>query len=84
MNEKEMDMDIRNKHGDTGLSIAAASGTVEIAKLFMDMEKSHKLTMIRDIYGLIPLGMAVQGGHKEMARYLWDLTDLKKSSYWIH
>ena len=67
------DLAIENLNKDTGLSIAAVSGMVEIAKLMI--EKNNKLTMKRGTRELIPFGMAAEVGHKEMAEYLYSKTE---------
>ncbi|KAK4564350.1 hypothetical protein RGQ29_006427 [Quercus rubra] len=67
------DLAIENLNNDTGLSIAAVSGMVEIAKLMI--EKNNKLTMKRGTRELIPFGMAAEVGHKEMAEYLYSKTE---------
>ncbi|KAK9989389.1 hypothetical protein SO802_029628 [Lithocarpus litseifolius] len=67
------DLAIENINKDTGLSIAAVSGMVEIAKLMI--EKNNKLTMKRGSRDLIPFGMAAEVGHKEMAEYLYSKTE---------
>ena len=69
----EEDLAIENINKDTGLSIAAVSGMVEIAKLMI--EKNNKLTMKRGTRDLIPFGMAAEVGHKEMAEYLDSKTE---------
>ncbi|XP_030942476.1 ankyrin repeat-containing protein ITN1-like isoform X2 [Quercus lobata] len=67
------DLAIENLNKDTGLSIAAVSGMVEVAKLMI--EKNNKLTMKRGTRELIPFGMAAEVGHKEMAEYLYSKTE---------
>ncbi|KAK7843431.1 ankyrin repeat-containing protein itn1 [Quercus suber] len=64
---------IENINKDTGLSIAAVSGEVEIAELMI--EKNNTLTMIRGTRELIPFGMAAEAGHNEMAKYLYSKTE---------
>jgi len=67
------DLAIENINKDTGLSIAAVSGMVEIAKLMI--EKNNKLTMKRGTRHLIHFGVAAEVGHKEMAEYLYSKTE---------
>jgi ankyrin repeat protein len=70
---------IENKNKDTGLSIAATSGMVEIAKLMV--EKNNELTMIRGTRELIPFGMAAEVGHIETAQYLYEKTDFGRLNH---
>uniref|UniRef100_A0A7N2MUT4 PGG domain-containing protein n=1 Tax=Quercus lobata TaxID=97700 RepID=A0A7N2MUT4_QUELO len=67
------DLAIENINKDTGLSIAAVSGMVELAKLMI--EKNNKLTMKRGTRHLIHFGVAAEVGHKEMAEYLYSKTE---------
>ncbi|KAB1222798.1 Ankycorbin [Morella rubra] len=64
-----------NINNDTGLHIAAASGMLEVARL-IDVEKNRKLLLVRGKDGLIPLALAIRGGHREMVDYLYGCTDL--------
>ena len=67
---------IENINKDTGLSIAAVSGEVEIAELMI--AKNNTLTMIRGTRQLIPFGMAADAGHNEMAGYLYSKTEFDR------
>lgn len=51
------DMTLRNKHGNTALCFAAASGVLKIAKLIV--EKNKHLTLIRGFDNVTPLFIAV-------------------------
>ncbi|XP_050261978.1 ankyrin repeat-containing protein NPR4-like [Quercus robur] len=67
---------IENINKDTGLSIAAVSGEVDIAELMI--AKNNTLTMIRGTRQLIPFGMAAEAGHNEMAGYLYSKTEFDR------
>ncbi|XP_062162811.1 uncharacterized protein LOC133869751 [Alnus glutinosa] len=67
---------ILNDNNDTGLCIAAVSGMMEIAELFV--AKNSELTMIRGTRGLTPLGMAAEAGQEKMAQYLYHKTDFSR------
>ncbi|KAL4614512.1 hypothetical protein ACB092_07G059200 [Castanea dentata] len=69
----EEDLALQNKDGNTAICFAAASGIVEIAKVMV--EKNENLPMIRGDQGKTPLYMAALFGHREMASYLYSVTD---------
>jgi ankyrin repeat protein len=74
---------ILNRNQDTALCIAAVAGMMEIADLLV--VKNNEMPMIRGTGGLIPLGMAAEHGHQEMAQYLYSKTDFSRlnRSEWI-
>ncbi|KAL2921658.1 Ankyrin repeat-containing protein ITN1 [Bienertia sinuspersici] len=63
---------LKNNNENTALCLAAASGSVEIARVMVD--EHNELPMIRGNGGLTPLHMAALLGHREMVRYLLPLT----------
>lgn len=67
---------ILNNNHDTGLCIAAVSGMMEIADLFVT--KNNELPMIRGTRRLTPLGMAAEAGQEKMAQYLYDKTHFSR------
>lgn len=64
---------LRNNNGNTALCLAAASGTVEIAKVMVEADESL-LEIPGNTSGLTPLHMAALLGHREMVKYLLRLT----------
>lgn len=70
------DMAKRNKDKNTPFCFAAASGVVRIAELMV--KKNKDLPLIRGFDNTTPLFMAVSYKHREMASYLWSITDIKQ------
>ncbi|CAE5976944.1 unnamed protein product [Arabidopsis arenosa] len=67
------DLALQNKHGNTALCFAAASGVIEIAEMLID--KNPNLPMIRGGGEMIPIHMASLFGHGDMVKYLYCKTD---------
>ncbi|XP_021753733.1 ankyrin repeat-containing protein ITN1-like [Chenopodium quinoa] len=66
-------LESRNTLGNTAFCIAASSGNVEIAKVMV--RKNQQLPDIKGSKNLTPLHMAILLGHKEMVKYLIEVTD---------
>ncbi|KGN49940.2 hypothetical protein Csa_000550 [Cucumis sativus] len=64
----------KNRHGNTALCFAAASGVVRIAELMV--EKNQDLPLIRGFGDVTPLFMAVSYKCRPMALYLLSVTEL--------
>ncbi|KAB1200377.1 Ankycorbin [Morella rubra] len=63
-----------NKNSDTGLHMAAVSGMLQVARLIV--VKNKKLLLLRGKDDLMPLAMAIQGGHRSLVKYLHEETEL--------
>ncbi|KAB1202524.1 Ankycorbin [Morella rubra] len=63
-----------NKNSDTGLHMAAVSGMLQVARLIV--VKNKKLLLLRGKDDLMPLAMAIQGGHRSLVKYLHQETEL--------
>ncbi|KAI3781114.1 hypothetical protein L2E82_11115 [Cichorium intybus] len=63
------DLELQNKNLNTALSLAAAAGTVDIAKVMVDKNKG--LLTIPGSQGMMPLYMAALFGNSEMVKYLF-------------
>ncbi|XP_019168644.1 PREDICTED: ankyrin repeat-containing protein NPR4-like isoform X2 [Ipomoea nil] len=77
-----MDLALRNKHDNTALCFAAASGITRIAETMVI--KNTDLPVVRGSKGVTPLHMAALLGHREMVWYLYSVTDsqcLNKEDY---
>ncbi|XP_031131429.1 ankyrin repeat-containing protein At5g02620-like [Ipomoea triloba] len=77
-----MDLALRNKHDNTALCFAAASGITRIAETMVT--KNTDLPVVRGSKGVTPLHMAALLGHREMVWYLYSVTDsrcLSKEDY---
>ena len=72
MNKEEIAL--KNRHGNTALCFAAASGVVKIAELMVN--KNKDLPLIRGFGDVTPLFMAVSYKCKPMALYLLSVTQL--------
>lgn len=70
------DMVIINTHGNTALCFAATSGVVRIAELMV--KKNKDLPLIRGFGNATPLFMAISYQRKQMASYLFSVTDRKQ------
>uniref|UniRef100_A0A9I9CEJ2 PGG domain-containing protein n=1 Tax=Cucumis melo TaxID=3656 RepID=A0A9I9CEJ2_CUCME len=70
------DMAIINTHGNTALCFAATSGVVRIAELMV--KKNKDLPLIRGFGNATPLFMAISYQRKQMASYLFSVTDRKQ------
>ncbi|KAF8408609.1 hypothetical protein HHK36_004672 [Tetracentron sinense] len=66
------DLALKNKHKNTALCFAAASGIVRIAEVMV--RKNKLLPFIRGSSGVIPLCMAALLGHRDMVHYLYSVT----------
>ncbi|XVE94266.1 hypothetical protein REPUB_Repub01dG0266800 [Reevesia pubescens] len=80
------DLTLKNKDGNTALSLAAISGIVPLAKVMINREPS--LPKIRNNAGVTPLHLAALLGHTEMVQYLYkctvdDLTDPERQGIFI-
>lgn len=69
-------MKTQNKHGNTALCFAAASGVVRIAELMV--KKNKQLPYIRGFNNITPIFIAVSYQHRHMISYLLSVTDLKQ------
>ncbi|KAF8030338.1 hypothetical protein BT93_E2702 [Corymbia citriodora subsp. variegata] len=69
----DIDLEMRNKVGDTALCFATASGVREIGKVMV--EKNRKLLWIQGRNEAMPLCIAAQSGKQDMARYLLSVMD---------
>ncbi|XP_038875615.1 uncharacterized protein LOC120068020 isoform X2 [Benincasa hispida] len=65
---------LKNRHGNTALCFAAASGVVKIAEVMVN--KNKHLPLIRGFGDVTPLFMAVSYKCKPMASYLFSVTQL--------
>ncbi|KAG6573169.1 Ankyrin repeat-containing protein ITN1, partial [Cucurbita argyrosperma subsp. sororia] len=72
------DMTMVNTHGNTALCFAATSGVVRIAELMV--QKNKDLPLIRGFGNATPLFMAISYQRKQMASYLFSVTDRKQLS----
>ncbi|XP_038876939.1 ankyrin repeat-containing protein NPR4-like [Benincasa hispida] len=70
------DIAIINTHGNTALCFAATSGVVRIAELMV--QKNKDLPLIRGFGNATPLFMAISYQRKQMASYLFSVTDRKQ------
>lgn len=73
------DLALQNKHGNTALCFAAASGVIEIAKMLID--KNPNLPMIRNGGEMTPIHVAALFGNGEMVKYLYWKTDFSNLSH---
>ncbi|KAL1200401.1 Ankyrin repeat-containing protein ITN1 [Cardamine amara subsp. amara] len=73
------DLALQNRHGNTALGFAAASGIIEIAEMLID--KNPNLPMIRGGGEMTPIHVAALFGHGEMVKYLYKKTDFSKLSH---
>ncbi|KAJ0016951.1 hypothetical protein Pint_11007 [Pistacia integerrima] len=69
---EKKDLAIQNRDGCTAFFLAAASGRVELVKLMFGM--NTELPSIRRYDEMLPIHIAAQEGHKEMATYLYEVT----------
>ncbi|XP_031129941.1 uncharacterized protein LOC116031776 isoform X1 [Ipomoea triloba] len=68
-----LDLELKNKYDNTALCFAAASGIKRIAEIMVT--KNANLPVVRGSKGVTPLHMAALLGHREMAWYLYAVTD---------
>ncbi|CAH1433446.1 unnamed protein product [Lactuca virosa] len=74
------DLELQNKNLNTALSLAAAAGTVDIAKLMV--EKNKGLLTIPGSQGMMPLYMAALFGNSEMVKYLYSKSQKLHDDGW--
>lgn len=78
----EEDLERRDKHNNTALCVAAASGITRIAEVMV--KKNKYLPGIRGNKGVAPLYIAALFGHGDMVWYLYKVTaaeDLTQEDY---
>ncbi|KAI9195131.1 hypothetical protein LWI28_012045 [Acer negundo] len=66
------DLKLQDRNGNTAFCIAAAVGSLEIAKLMLD--KTPNLLTLRGAANVLPLFMAALFGKTEMTKFLYDET----------
>ncbi|TXG71804.1 hypothetical protein EZV62_000383 [Acer yangbiense] len=66
------DLKLQDRKGNTAFCIAAAVGSLEIAKLMLD--KTPNLLTLRGAANVLPLFMAALFGKTEMTKFLYDET----------
>ncbi|KAI4347989.1 hypothetical protein L6164_008755 [Bauhinia variegata] len=79
----EEDVALIDYTGYTTLAVAASTGITEIAKCII--KKNKNLICLTDlpdvfVFGDMPVTVAVENGHLEMARYLYSVTPLEELS----
>lgn len=74
------DLELQNKNLNTALSLAAAAGTVDIAKLMVERNKG--LLTIPGSQGMMPLYMAALFGNSEMVKYLYSKSQKLHDDGW--
>ncbi|CAI0392696.1 unnamed protein product [Linum tenue] len=67
------DLALQNKVGNTALCFAAVAGVTEIAKVLVN--KNRSLPLLRGSKGATPLYMAVLLGKRDVAWYLYSVTE---------
>ncbi|CAL5412716.1 unnamed protein product [Camellia sinensis] len=76
------DLELQNKHDNTALCFAAASGNTRIAEVMV--QKNINLPAVRGSKGLTAVHMAVLLGHRDMVLFLCSVTrdeDLTKEDF---
>ncbi|XP_023759684.2 ankyrin repeat-containing protein NPR4 [Lactuca sativa] len=63
------DLQLQNKNGNTALSLAAAAGNVEIARIML--RKNGDLPIIPNKENMMPLYIAALCGNEDMVKYLY-------------
>ncbi|KAK1355034.1 Ankyrin repeat-containing protein [Heracleum sosnowskyi] len=74
------DLELQNKNWNTALCLAAAAGTVKIAKIMVT--KKPILLQKRGNNNMSPLLMAALFGHKDMVSYLYSKTNNMRGDDW--
>jgi len=72
----EEDLAIPNKDGNTALVLAISAGNYRMTACML--RKNNNLVSIKDSNSYIPANCAVSFGHKELAQYLYSLTQLEE------